>query len=70
MEKSSETRRELKSILLLSLNVFLLLITYYVLKTVREALILTQGGAEVSGRHENRHHFFHLARNPQCRPGV
>jgi AAA family ATP:ADP antiporter len=42
-----DRRQEMKSILLLSLNVSLLLITYYVLKTVREALILTQGGAEV-----------------------
>ena len=33
--------------LLLALNLFLLLAAYYMLKTVREALILTQGGAEV-----------------------
>src|SRR5262245_5855935 len=33
--------------LLLSANVFLLLASYYVLKTVRESLILTEGGAEV-----------------------
>ena len=33
--------------LLLALNLFLLLGAYYMLKTVREALILTQGGAEV-----------------------
>jgi len=33
--------------LLLSCNLFLLLAAYYMLKTVREALILTQGGAEV-----------------------
>jgi AAA family ATP:ADP antiporter len=33
--------------ILLGLNVFLLLASYYVLKTVREPLILTQGGAEV-----------------------
>jgi ATP:ADP antiporter, AAA family len=33
--------------LLLSLNVFLLLGAYYLLKTVRESLILTEGGAEV-----------------------
>src|SRR4051812_8106336 len=33
--------------LLLALNVFLLLAAYYLLKTVREAFILTQGGAEV-----------------------
>ena len=32
---------------LLAVNVFLLLATYYLLKTVREALILTEGGAEV-----------------------
>jgi AAA family ATP:ADP antiporter len=40
-------QQEMKGIVLLSLSMFLLLITYYVLKTVREALILTQGGAEV-----------------------
>jgi ATP:ADP antiporter, AAA family len=34
-------------VLLLGLNVFLLLVSYYLLKTVREPLILTQGGAEV-----------------------
>jgi ATP:ADP antiporter, AAA family len=34
-------------VLLLALNLFLLLAAYYILKTVREALILTQGGAEV-----------------------
>jgi AAA family ATP:ADP antiporter len=33
--------------LLLAANVFLLLTAYYILKTVREALILTEGGAEV-----------------------
>lgn len=33
--------------LMLAANVFLLLTAYYVLKTVREALILTEGGAEV-----------------------
>jgi AAA family ATP:ADP antiporter len=33
--------------LLLALNLFLLLCAYYMLKTAREALILTQGGAEV-----------------------
>src|SRR5262245_1105775 len=32
---------------LLTLNIFLLLSAYYLLKTVREALILTEGGAEV-----------------------
>ncbi len=35
------------SALLLAANVFLLLGAYYLLKTVREALILTEGGAEV-----------------------
>src|SRR4051812_40153586 len=34
-------------VLLLLLNGFLLLASYYLLKTVRDALILTQGGAEV-----------------------
>jgi len=34
-------------ILLMALNLFLLLGAYYLLKTVREVLILTQGGAEV-----------------------
>src|SRR5262245_36278009 len=33
--------------LLLALNLFLLLAAYYMLKTVREALILTEGGAEI-----------------------
>ncbi len=33
--------------LLLTLNVFILLTTYYIIKPVREALILTGGGAEV-----------------------
>ena len=33
--------------LLLAANVFLLLAAYYILKTVREALILTEGGAEI-----------------------
>ena len=40
-------RGEGLSTLLLALNVFLLLATYYMLKTVREALILTNAGAEV-----------------------
>src|SRR3954462_2259454 len=35
------------SALLLMVNVFLLLFAYYLLKTVREALILTEGGAYV-----------------------
>src|SRR5262245_53441314 len=33
--------------LLLDANVFLLLAAYYILKTVREALILSEGGAEI-----------------------
>src|SRR5581483_12184072 len=33
--------------LLFAFNLFLLLSSYYMLKTAREALILTQGGAEV-----------------------
>src|SRR5262245_43297532 len=36
-----------QSALLLTVNVFLLLFAYYLLKTVREALILTEGGAYV-----------------------
>src|SRR4029453_3803565 len=35
------------TVLLMSLNVFLLLVAYYVLKTVREPLILIGGGAEL-----------------------
>jgi AAA family ATP:ADP antiporter len=38
---------ETGTVLLLTLNVFLLLATYYIVKPVREALILTGGGAEV-----------------------
>ena len=38
---------EANTALLLALNIFVLLATYYLLKTVREALILTEGGAEV-----------------------
>jgi AAA family ATP:ADP antiporter len=34
-------------VLLLFLNVFLLLLSYYILKTVREPLILTAGGVEL-----------------------
>src|SRR5688500_8883067 len=33
--------------LLLAANVYLLLESYYILKTVREALILSEGGAEI-----------------------
>ena len=33
--------------LLLALNVFLILMAYYILKTVREALILGEGSAEL-----------------------
>jgi ATP:ADP antiporter, AAA family len=40
-------RGEGLSTLLLAVNVFLLLATYYMLKTVREALILSHAGAEV-----------------------
>jgi len=40
-------RGEGGSSLLLTINVFLLLFAYYLLKTVREALILTEGGAYV-----------------------
>src|SRR5512145_1238810 len=40
-------RQEVASVLLLTLLVFLLLAAYYLLKTVREVLILTEGGAEV-----------------------
>jgi ATP:ADP antiporter, AAA family len=36
-----------RTALLLAANVFCLLASYYVLKTVREALILSEGGAEV-----------------------
>ncbi len=35
------------TVLLMSLNVFLLLVSYYVLKTVREPLILMAGGAQL-----------------------
>ena len=35
------------TVLLMSLNVFLLLVAYYILKTVREPLILMAGGAEL-----------------------
>jgi len=38
---------ETAGVLLLTVNAFLLLAGYYMLKTAREALILTQGGAEV-----------------------
>jgi AAA family ATP:ADP antiporter len=40
-------RHEVASALLMTLLVFLLLAAYYLLKTVREVLILTEGGAEV-----------------------
>ena len=40
-------RGEGAGVLLLALNLFLLLSAYYMLKTVREALILSEGGAEV-----------------------
>jgi len=38
---------EIGTVLLLALNLFLLLTSYYILKTVREPLILMGGGAEV-----------------------
>jgi AAA family ATP:ADP antiporter len=40
-------RREAAQVALLAVNVFVLLTTYYVLKVVREPLILIDGGAEV-----------------------
>jgi AAA family ATP:ADP antiporter len=44
----AEVRRgEGAGVLLLTLTVFMLLFSYYLLKTVREALILSEGGAEV-----------------------
>jgi ATP/ADP translocase len=44
----TEVRRgEAASALLLALNIFLILTAYYVLKPVREALILAGGGAEI-----------------------
>ena len=42
-----QRRREAITAILLALNVFVLLTTYYVLKVVREPLILLDGGAEV-----------------------
>jgi ATP:ADP antiporter, AAA family len=38
---------ESRTALLLALNVFLILMAYYILKTVREALILSEGSAEL-----------------------
>jgi len=38
---------EARTALLLALNVFLILMAYYILKTVREALILSEGSAEL-----------------------
>jgi len=38
---------EIFTVLLLSLNVFLLLASYYILKPIREALILAGKGAEI-----------------------
>src|SRR5215510_10480725 len=40
-------RDEVAGVLLMTLLIFLLLAAYYLLKTVREVLILTEGGAEV-----------------------
>lgn len=42
--------REVFSVLVLTLNVFLLLTGYYLLKVVREPLILAGGGLEIGGR--------------------
>jgi ATP:ADP antiporter, AAA family len=42
--------REVVSVLLLTLNVFLLLTAYYFLKVVREPLILSGGGFEIGGQ--------------------
>lgn len=44
---TSGNRREYLSAAMLALSLFLLLGGYYLLKTVREVLILTEGGAEV-----------------------
>src|SRR6185436_195797 len=44
---NSINRRERTGAALLMLSLFLLLAGYYLLKTVREALILVEGGAEV-----------------------
>ncbi len=41
--------REVFSVLVLTLNVFLLLTGYYLLKVVREPLILAGGGLEIGG---------------------
>jgi AAA family ATP:ADP antiporter len=41
------SRQERRTAFLLATNMFVLLATYYILKTVREALILSEGGAEV-----------------------
>ena len=38
---------EVRDVLLMFVNVFLLLVAYYILKTVREPLILATGGAEL-----------------------
>ena len=43
---SSVEGREGIGALLLAANVFLLLTAYYIMKTAREALILSEGGAE------------------------
>ena len=40
---------ESMTVLLMSANIFLILVGYYVLKTVREPLILITGGAEIPG---------------------
>ena len=35
------------TVVLMTLNIFIVLVAYYVIKTVREPLILTTGGAEL-----------------------
>ena len=53
----TEVRRgEASSALLLALNIFLILTAYYILKPVREALILSgDGGAEIFWRASGYH---------------
>ena len=41
-------------VMVLTLNLATLLASYYLLKTVREALILSEGGAEVKSYAEQR----------------
>ena len=39
--------KEAPTVMLMTLNIFVVLVAYYVIKTVREPLILTLGGAEL-----------------------